>query len=267
MGHHAHPDVHRAAELRWRGMPPGIPPEMAIEFMARLQAGGTIRKLTSGIKKYGPSIVSYERFKKHCELHPGWATEAWRISKINGDAGKGARLRNRTHCLNGHPFAGENLYVFPDGKERKCITCMKLRYESPVPATSEQIQQVTAALNAGKTIGQICWGKKDRQKTETHILSFRKLKLHRRLNPDFDRFVLSATHDNNGKGQRRRYQPERVRIQIVRDQNADFQKIVDMTPAYLPPDVRNDIAQSIFLALFEGSLQRDQVRARPTFCH
>jgi hypothetical protein len=35
-----------------------------------------------------------------------------------------------------------------------------------------------------------------------------------------------------------------------------------MTPAYLSPDVRNDIAQSIFVALFEGSLQRDQVRAR-----
>jgi hypothetical protein len=185
-----------------------------------------------------------------------------RISKINGDAGKGARLRNASHCLNGHPFSGENLYIFPGGKEGKCITCMKLRYESPVPATAEQIQQVTAALNAGKTITQICWGKKDGRIIGTPILSFRKFKLHRRLNPDFEQFVLSATHDNNGRGQRRRYQPERVRIQIVRDQNADFQKIVDMTPAHLPPDVRNDIAQSIFLALFEGALQLDQVKGR-----
>jgi hypothetical protein len=30
----------------------------------------------------------------------------------------------------------------------------------------------------------------------------------------------------------------------------------------LPPDVRSDIAQSIFVALFEGSLQRDQVKGR-----
>jgi hypothetical protein len=50
---HAHTDVHRAAELRWRGMPPGIPPEMAIEFMAKLTAGCTVRKLTSGVKKFG----------------------------------------------------------------------------------------------------------------------------------------------------------------------------------------------------------------------
>jgi hypothetical protein len=139
---------------------------------------------------------------------------------------------------------------------------MKLRYKSPVPATAEQIQQVTAALNAGKTINQICWGKRDGRKIETPILSVRKLKLHRQLNPAFERFVQSATYDNNGRGQRRRYQPERARIQIVRSQNEDFQKIVDMTPAYLPPDIRNDIAQSIFVALFEGSLQRDQARAR-----
>jgi hypothetical protein len=61
-------------------MPPGIPPDMAIEFMAKLKAGSTIGKLTTG--KYGPSMVSYERFKKHCELHPAWAAEAWRISRV-----------------------------------------------------------------------------------------------------------------------------------------------------------------------------------------
>jgi hypothetical protein len=94
-----------------------------------------------------PNLVSCDRFKKHCEIHPEWGAEARRISKINGDAGKGARLRNASRCLNGHPFSGENLYIFPGGKERKYITCMKLRYESPVPATAEQIQQVTAALN------------------------------------------------------------------------------------------------------------------------
>jgi hypothetical protein len=43
-------DRHRAAELKWRGRPPGIPPEMAIDFMARLKAGSTIRKLVDGGK-------------------------------------------------------------------------------------------------------------------------------------------------------------------------------------------------------------------------
>jgi hypothetical protein len=64
-----------------------------------------VRKLTSGIKKFGPVLVSYGRFKKHCELHPEWATETWRISKINASIGKGSRLRNLTPALLGsHPI-------------------------------------------------------------------------------------------------------------------------------------------------------------------
>jgi hypothetical protein len=255
-------DKHRAAELKRRGKPPGIPPDIAIEFMAKLQAGSTLHKLTGGGKKLGPAIVSYDRFKKHCELDPEWAKEVRAISDKNGRSLKGARVRNLTHCKYGHRLSGDNLYRAPGRNERKCITCLKRRYEAPVPATADQIQQVTAALNAGKTIGQICWGVRDGRKIETPILSFRKLKLHRQLNPAFEHFLVSAISDNNGRGQRRRYQPERVRIQIVRSQNEDFQKIVDMVPAYLPPDVRNDIAQSIFVALFEGALQRDQVKTR-----
>ena len=35
-----------------------------------------------------------------------------------------------------------------------------------------------------------------------------------------------------------------------------------MVPRHLPPDVRDDIAQSIFVALLDGSLRRDEVKAR-----
>jgi hypothetical protein len=255
-------DKHRAAHYKWVNMPPGIPPDMAVEFMEKLKAGSTIRKLIGGGKILGPAMVSRERFKKHCELNPIWAAEARRISDVNGRLLKGARVRGLTHCKHGHPLSGDNLYVAPGRTERKCLTCVKRRYDAPVPATQEQIRQLTAALNAGKTISQICWGRRDGRITEVPILSFRKLKHYRRLNPDFETFLRSATADNNLKGQRRRYQPERVRLEIVRSQNNDFKTIVDLTPASLPPDVRNDIAQSIFLALFEGSLRRDQVKVR-----
>jgi hypothetical protein len=66
----SHADRCRAGTLRWRNAPPGIPPEMAVDFIARLQAGSTIRKLTSGIKKFGPAIVSYERFKNIANCTP-----------------------------------------------------------------------------------------------------------------------------------------------------------------------------------------------------
>jgi hypothetical protein len=38
--------------------------------------------------------------------------------------------------------------------------------------------------------------------------------------------------------------------------------IRNMMPRNLPPEVCDDVVQSIFLALLEGSLQRDQVRGR-----
>jgi hypothetical protein len=44
----SHADRIRAGLLRWRGAPPGIPPEMADDFMSKLKAGSTVRKLTGG---------------------------------------------------------------------------------------------------------------------------------------------------------------------------------------------------------------------------
>ena len=45
-----------------------------------------------------------------------------------GESGKvnGARQRAKTHCPQGHPYAGENLYVNSDGK-RRCRTCNRDR--------------------------------------------------------------------------------------------------------------------------------------------
>jgi hypothetical protein len=43
----SHADKCRAGNLKWRNMPPGIPPEMATQFMAGLTSGKTLRILTS----------------------------------------------------------------------------------------------------------------------------------------------------------------------------------------------------------------------------
>jgi hypothetical protein len=109
-------------------MPPGIPPEMAVEFMAKLKAGSTVRKLTGGGKRLGPAIVSFDRFKKHCELNPEWAVEAWRISKLNCNAGKGSRLRKMTEklCLRGlHPMTGDNVRIDPSRGRRACLITLR----------------------------------------------------------------------------------------------------------------------------------------------
>ena len=33
-----------------------------------------------------------------------------------------ARAAAKTHCPQGHPYSGDNLYVYPSGK-RRCVTC------------------------------------------------------------------------------------------------------------------------------------------------
>ena len=251
-------EIHRVAYLKWRDAPPGMSPALADEFMKKVKSGTTIRMLTSGMKVYGPAIVTPGRFKAHCELNPEWGQEVRAISNETVRVKKGERLRNLTHCVYGHPFSGANLSFRPNGK-RDCLTCVRRRAVTPPPPTQTQIEQVTAALNMGKTLGLICQGVPGDQGVK-RIVSFSKLGLYRKQNPAFDKFVISATAHNNRKGQLKRHHPEQVRLQVIRSQNDDFHQILAMLPQRLAN--RDEIAASIFLALTSGTLQRDQVKLR-----
>lgn len=222
-------------------------------MLATLREGRTL-------KKYG---VKASRLQAYFEVNPDYAREALPLIDANAKAArlrKGAPRRALTHCKHGHPFSGDNVYFAPGRNERKCWTCVRRRDKAPKAPSQEQIQQVTAALNAGKTIKEICWGLVNDRKVCVPILGFRKLKLHRELNPDYNRFVVAAMADHNSKGQQRRFNPVRYRIAIVRGQNEDFRKILAMVPRTLAN--RDDIAASVFEDLMNGRLQRDQVKLR-----
>jgi len=260
----SHAERIRNGLARWRDVPPGVIPEsIANEFMAKIKSGSTVRKLTGG-GAYGPPMVSLDRFKKHCELHPAWAVEVWRISRKNVVSLKGARKRALTHCSFGHPLSGDNVYMYiaPGRHERKCRACLRRRADTPVLPSAEQIQRATAALNAGKSITEVCTGKVNNKRVSAPIFSFNKLKLLRAKNPEFHKFVLSSSVGSGSRAQMRRYRPEQARRETMRAETNDFYTIVGMVPAYLPSDVRDDIAQSILLALLDGSLRRDQVKGR-----
>jgi hypothetical protein len=235
--------------------PKGLSDEKAARMMAALREGQTLRTFK----------VRPPRLQAYFESHPEYAREALSLIEANDKAArlrKGARLRNLTHCIHGHPLSGSNISYEPNGR-RKCLTCVKRRNLAPRPPTQQQIEQVTAALNAGKNLSLICHGRIGAQLGRAQmILSFRKLKLYRSLNPAFDRFVISATANNNGKAQRQLHHPERARAEILQAQNNDYYRIIGMMPSNLPIDVRDDVVQSIFVALLDGSLQRDLVGAR-----
>jgi hypothetical protein len=256
----SHADLIRAGLSKWRGMPPGIPPAMADEFMQKLKAGSTIRKLTGGGKKFGPAMVGYDRFKKHCELNPTWAAEARRISEVNGRLGKGALKRNRTRCKNGHPLSGSNLYLAPGRWERKCRICMKERDECKRRVSEQQAMLVVEALNDGKTISNIT-----KPGTNTYILNHRALLLFRQKHPKFDRFVVRRSSANakvhHAEGWARRAQI--LRAPAIAERGADiFRLIRAAVPAYLPAQIRDDVIGAMALEVVEGKLRPSDIRRR-----
>jgi hypothetical protein len=88
--------------------------------------------------------------------------------------------------------------------------------------------------------------------------------LHRvsRLDPEFDKFVLAHIVDSNSTGQRLRHRRARtlIRTAAAREEANDFRRILGLIPVYIVG--RDDIAQDIFLAVFDGSLRREDVRSR-----
>jgi len=233
----------------------GLTDEKAARMLEAFRCGSTLRGFA----------VTKKRFKAYCDAHPAYASEALPLLEKNkrlADHRKGDRLRNLTHCKHGHLYSGANVHWLPNGR-RQCRECQRRRNNMALPPSEDQIRRATAALNAGETILQICWGKVANKIVKPPIMSFRKLKLVRELDPVFNQFVNSViTRGFSSRAQQRCLAPDKFQFSIVRSQAADYHTIARLVPPHLPTDIRDDVVQSIFLALLEGTLQRDQVRAR-----
>jgi hypothetical protein len=149
-------DVHRAANLKWRNAPPGLSPALADEFMNAVKAGKTVGTLVSGLKQYGPAMISRERFNKHCELDPEWAQEVKALSAVTVRFKKGANHRKKTHCKNGHPFAVyQRLNLNKGCITRQCRQCERDRLKIGGPVKPDMIVKVRAAIERGLTISAL----------------------------------------------------------------------------------------------------------------
>jgi hypothetical protein len=247
-------------------MPPGIPSEMAAEFMLKLKAGSTVRKLTAGGEKLGPAMVTPDRFKKHCELHPEWAKEARRISDINSRIGKGSFKRGKLSefCQSGrHRMEGDNVMVGRTHKRpgnRFCRACWDEKMTRPM--TAEEIEAVKRAVTVeGRTFSNITsgvpvgGGAKNYSKA---IVKSSVLMGQYKRDPEFACFMKNAVALNADRARKIRY--TRVHTASVRDDNNDYYKIRDMIPANNPH--RDDIVARIFEDLLDGTLKREDVPAR-----
>jgi hypothetical protein len=72
------------------------------------------------------------RFSEYCSRHPDYAREAQPLEAANAKAAylrKGAYLREKTHCDNGHLLAEHARFaVYKGWKTRKCKICHHMRY-------------------------------------------------------------------------------------------------------------------------------------------
>jgi hypothetical protein len=247
----SHADKCRAGELKWRNAPPGMPPETAEEFMAGLKAGKTIHMLTSG--KYGDAIVTPQRFKVHCKLHPEWAEVAQRISKESTRACKVAPFRAMTHCQYGHSLADASLYQKDGYVARHCRICRRIRAKRGGVIKPEAAEKVRALLKRCAPIGSFTLGG-----CRGYVMSHVTFTKFRQEDPEIDRLARRVIEGAQTRAQQRRRL--RVRNQAVRAENNDYFNIRAMLPANFPG--RDDVVSNIFEALLEGSLRREDVRAR-----
>lgn|ERR1700687_555986 len=239
---------------------PGLSDEKAARMMTALGQGRTLR----------PFGVKAPRLEAYFKTHPEYAQEALPLIAANTEAArlrKGDSLRTTTHCRAGlHLMTGDNVFIDGTHGRKRCLACR--RASTALPPRSMKVEEVNAstmALQNGASIGQICFGKPvggGKVDRKLILVSHKVLKYYRRENPDFDQFVRDAISDSNSLGQKIRHDRERSRAQneAKREEKNDYHKILAMFPANFPG--RHDAAQDVFVALYDGSLKREDMRAR-----
>lgn len=231
------------------GTPKGLSDEKAARMMAALREGRTLWSFS----------VMAPRLEAYFAANPGYAQEARPLIEANARAArqrKGSLRSTLTHCKYGHPFSGENLYLAPGRKERKCLACLKRRGERARRVSEQQARRVVEALNEGKTISNIT------KTGQSYIVNHRALLLFRQKHPTFDRFVVRRSAANakvrHAEATARRFQILRAPAPV----DDIFALLRSAVPATLPRQIRDDVIGKMALEIFEGKLRPADIGRR-----
>ncbi|KRR21875.1 hypothetical protein [Bradyrhizobium retamae] len=175
---------HRAAWAKWVGKPPGLPPDMAAEFIKQMEAGKSHAQLTNA---RGPHyIAARERVKKHGELNPEFAKRVAELAPINAQArlaaGRGAHNRQKTHCKHGHDLAVHgHIQIQKNGwKWRRCRLCTEMHSRAGGVIRPEAFANAETLLRKGLPLSKVV------KHTVRRWPVFQK---YRALNPEFERII------------------------------------------------------------------------------
>jgi hypothetical protein len=235
--------------------PSGLSDEKAARMMLALRKGRTLRLF--GVK--APRLEAY--FKSH----PEYEQEALPLIEANNEAArlrKGDILRTTTHCRAGlHLMTGDNVFMDGTHGRKRCRACRRASSAFAPLMSIEVAEKVKQALQGGASLGQITHGKPiggGKINRKLAITSFKIIKRYRQENPRFDQFVTEAISDSRAFANK--IQKQRTLNAMKREEINDYHNIRAMLPAYFPN--KDDVISDIFEAILNGSLQREDVRAR-----
>jgi hypothetical protein len=199
------------------------------------------------------------RFSEYCSRHPDYAREAQPLEAANAKAAylrKGAYLREKTHCDNGHLLAEHARFaVYKGWKTRKCKICHHMRYRRGGVMKAEILEKVTARITAGASLSSFT-----KTGGQGYLLGFYTLARYRRENPGFDGFVTQALANRIIRRSDPLHPPGTFRYDW---EPTDQHAIALVLPRGFPG--KDDVLQSIFVALIEGRLQRSDVQRHLSF--
>jgi hypothetical protein len=162
-------------------------------------------------------------------------------------------------------MTGDNVRIDPSRGRRACLACRRLARDNPPLIVPEVMTKIKQALEAGASIAQICYGRPvggGPANKSAMLANSQKFYHHRRVDPEFNRFVLAHVADSMSVGQQIRWRRFKARAQTTaaRTETNDYHAIRAMIPANFPD--RDDIVSRIFEDILSGAIRREDVRSR-----
>jgi hypothetical protein len=220
------------------------------DVMARLSAGDTVRTIV------GANIVSLNKFNTHMKAWPLWGASIITSIVANRKVAYQQRAKwraDRTHCKQGHEYTPENTTWQKDGSGRQCKTCNLIAANKGKVLSAEEVATIKAKLTAGIPLGWIAGSKSPNR--SHYVANFAAINRLRREDAGFAQFVENAIAGNNARGQLRRHHRKQIRRR--RQEADDYQAIRAQVPKNW--HAHDDIVQSIYRALLEGIIKREDV--------
>jgi hypothetical protein len=151
--------------------PKGLSDEKAARMMVALRQGRTLRLF--GVKA--------QRLEAYFKAHPEYARAARPLILANSKAAflrKGAHIRNKTHCINGHSFPEHGRTAMHKGwMTRQCRACEVMRHRRGGVMKAEVLEKVTARILGGSSLSSFT-----KSRSGVYMVKFSTLARHRREN-------------------------------------------------------------------------------------